>query len=62
MVGGEKREDRMLDLYGILFSSLMMLFIIVRAVRLDRVQPWFQTVKIKVQDPAANKAGWQRRG
>lgn len=31
----------MLDLTGILFSSLMMLFVIVQAVRLDATRPWF---------------------
>ena len=32
----------MLDLTGILFSSLMMLFVIVQAVRLDAARPWFE--------------------
>ena len=35
----------MLDLTGILFSSVMMLIVIVRAVQLDRTQPWFQKVQ-----------------
>lgn len=32
----------MLDLTGILFSSLMMLFVIFQAVRLDATKPWFE--------------------
>ncbi|HQT75670.1 MAG TPA: hypothetical protein PLD10_01360 [Rhodopila sp.] len=35
----------MLDLTGIMFSSLMMLFIVVRAIRLDRAEPWFRPIK-----------------
>ncbi|MFL5282239.1 MAG: hypothetical protein ACJ8AW_14950 [Rhodopila sp.] len=35
----------MLDLSGILFSSIIMMLVIIRAVQLDRVQPWFQTLK-----------------
>ena len=35
----------MLDLAGILFSSTMMLMVIIRAVRLDQRQPWFQSIK-----------------
>nr|WP_294517402.1 hypothetical protein [uncultured Rhodopila sp.] len=35
----------MLDIVGILFSSVMMFVVIIRAVKLDRIQPWFQTIK-----------------
>lgn len=50
----------MLDLTGIVFSSVMMLIVIMRAVRLDRIQPWFQTVKCR--DAAGLvKPGWKRR-
>ena len=45
----------MLDLTGIMFSSVMMLMVIVRAVRLDRIQPWFQAIKRK-DKPAEDKA------
>jgi hypothetical protein len=31
-----------LDLTGILFSTLMMLFVVIRAVRLDATLPWFE--------------------
>jgi hypothetical protein len=36
-----------LDLTGILFSSVMMLIVIVRTLQMDRLQPWFQKVKRK---------------
>ena len=51
----------MLDLAGILFSSVMMLVVIVQAVRLDRSQPWFQTVKRqeKLVEPEAK--AWRRQ-
>ncbi|MDR3535032.1 MAG: hypothetical protein P4L71_00905 [Acetobacteraceae bacterium] len=32
----------MLDVAGILFSSLMMLFVVLQAVRLDTTRPWFE--------------------
>lgn len=35
----------MLDLFGILFSSIIMMLVIVRAVQLDKTQPWFQAVR-----------------
>ncbi len=31
----------MLDLFGIVFSSTIMLLVIVRAIQLDLTQPWF---------------------
>ena len=37
----------MLDVAGIMFISVMMLMIIVRSVRLDRLQPWFQAIERK---------------
>jgi hypothetical protein len=51
----------MLDLFGIMFSSVMMLMVIIRAVQLDRAQPWFQKVKRKDAPVPAEKQGWQRR-
>jgi hypothetical protein len=50
----------MLDLAGIMLSSVMMLVVIIRAVQLDREQCWFPPVK---QDaPAsADKRAWRRR-
>ena len=35
----------MLDLTGILFSSIMMLLVIFRAVQLDAMLPWFKPLK-----------------
>jgi hypothetical protein len=32
----------MLDLFGIMFSSIIMLLVILRAVQLDSTQPWFR--------------------
>ncbi len=32
----------MLDIAGILFSSLIMLYVLVQAVRLDATRPWFE--------------------
>ena len=61
----------MLDLTGILVSSIMMLIVIARAVQLDERMPWFETappsektlsglellrVKVSRQIPA-----WRRR-
>lgn len=51
----------MLDLTGILFSSVMMLMVIIRAVQLDAIQPWFQHVKLKEAPNAANQRPWQRQ-
>jgi len=48
----------MLDLTGIMFSSVMMLIVIIRAVRLDRIQPSFQAVKAL---PAQQDRAWNRR-
>jgi hypothetical protein len=51
----------MLDLTGIMFSSIMMLIVIVRAVQADRVQPWFQKVKRKEETAQATQPAWKRR-
>ncbi|HEX4368806.1 MAG TPA: hypothetical protein VH023_18355 [Rhodopila sp.] len=50
----------MLDLFGIMFSSVIMLMVIIRAVQLDRAQPWFQKVKRKDAPVAAEKKVWRR--
>jgi hypothetical protein len=51
----------MLDLTGIMFSSIMMLMVVVRGVQLDRTQPWFQAIKLK-QRPASEKVrSWLRK-
>lgn len=51
----------MLDLTGIVFSSVMMLLVIVRALQLDRAQPWFQSIKRKQDDKPAAAKPWQPR-
>jgi hypothetical protein len=51
----------MLDLYSIVFTSVVMLIVIVRAVQADRDTPWFQSIK-KAPPSGAQKQGWQRRG
>ncbi len=35
----------MLDLFGIMVSSIIMFLVILRAVQLDRRQPWFKPPK-----------------
>ena len=35
----------MLDLFGIMFSSIIMVLVVLRAVQLDTVQPWFKPIK-----------------
>lgn len=46
----------MLDLTGIMFSSIMMLIAIVRAMILDRTLPWFGS-----EPPASRSRGsWKR--
>jgi hypothetical protein len=51
----------MLDLAGILFSSVMMLVVLVQAVRLDRNQPWFQTVKRREKPAQREAKAWRRQ-
>lgn len=52
----------MLDLTGILFSSVMMLMVIVRAVQLDRIEPWFQKIERKEKSMPGRKMPWRRPG
>jgi hypothetical protein len=49
----------MLDVAGIIFSSMMMLMIIVRSVRLDRLQPWFQAIERKKPGGGGTRT-WRR--
>jgi hypothetical protein len=51
------QEYRMLDIAGILFSTVMLLIVVIQALRLDRSQAWFQTIK-----PKSRPAGrpWSR--
>ncbi len=51
----------MFDLTGILFSSVMMLMVIVRAVQRDKIQPWFQPIKPKEDSPGKQARPWRRK-
>ena len=55
----------MIDNFCILFSTLMMMYVIWRAVKLDRVRPWFETrsmyEKAQPQAAAAHKAATARK-
>jgi len=55
-------EVIMLDLTGIMFSSIMMLMVIIRAVRMDQAQPWFQTIKLREKPADKQKRTWRRTG
>jgi hypothetical protein len=55
-------SNPMLDLYAILFTSLVMLLVIVRALQADRAQPWFQAVRRQDTPPKADRLSTQRRG
>jgi hypothetical protein len=46
---------------GILLSSVMMLIVIVRAVQLDSMQPWFQNVKRDLAPTPPGKTRWKRQ-
>jgi hypothetical protein len=51
----------MLDLAGIMFSSVMMLMVIVQAARMDQTKPWFQAIKRKVTNGEEKTGAWRRR-
>ena len=51
----------MLDNAGIIFSTVMMLVVMIRAIRLDREQPWFQTLQLKRQGANEASRPWSRR-
>ena len=46
----------MLDLFGIMVSSVIMLIVIVRAAQLDSSTPWFE----RAPDPEARQSGLDR--
>jgi len=48
-----------LDLFGIMFSSTIMMLVIFRAMQLDRTQKWFQTITRR--QPGANPKEKPRR-
>ena len=51
----------MLDLLGILFSSIMMFLVILRAIQLDSTQPWFRPPKTSVDQFRPEIAAGQPR-
>jgi hypothetical protein len=55
------RRGFMLDLTGIMLSSVLMLIVIVQAVRRDRIQPWFQAFKPKPKPVEDTTQSWRRR-
>ena len=44
----------MLDVFGIFVSGIMMMFVIIRAVQLDRTRPWFETPTVETAPKAAD--------
>jgi hypothetical protein len=53
-------EAPVLDLFGIMFSSIIMMLVIVRAVQLDRTQAWFQSLKPREIAPKPETRPWKR--
>jgi hypothetical protein len=51
----------MLDLAGIMLSSVIMFIVVVQALRRDREQPWFQTVKLRKIPGQTKQVGWRRQ-
>jgi hypothetical protein len=58
--GTAGRELRMLDIAGILFSTVMIAYIVIQAIQLDRIQAWFQVLKDGAA-PTASPGTWNRR-
>ena len=53
----------MLDLAGIMFSSIMMVLVVMKAVQLDRILPWFEIPASLLKKPAVvEKAPAAQRG
>ena len=50
----------MLDIAGILFSTVMIAYVVTQAIQLDRMQEWFQVLKDSVT-PAVSPRPWNRR-
>ena len=51
----------MLDIFGIMFSSAIMMLVIIRAVQLDRTQAWFQSIKRLEPAQKQQERNWSRR-
>lgn len=53
----------MFDLTGIMFSTIMMLLVVVRAIYLDSTRPWFERPGQNTMKPKADQTNlrpWQR--
>lgn len=51
----------MLDVFlGIGFTSVMIMYIVFCAVRVDRTQPWFVPLKMKTRSEKAATTPWKR--
>jgi len=52
----------MLDVFvGIGFVSLLIMFTVVRAIRLNRTEPWFVPFRPRDKGQAASQAPWRRK-
>jgi hypothetical protein len=52
----------MLDVFvGIGFTSVMIMFILFRAVRMDRMQPWFTPFRPREKAANASQTPWKRK-
>jgi len=49
----------MINVFSILFSTVMVMYIVLRAAKLDRVRPWFETRSIYEQEQARETAARQ---
>jgi len=52
----------LLDLASIMFTTLMMIYVVVRAVHLDQTVPWFPVTPPKKQPDAASRTGYSTSG
>jgi hypothetical protein len=50
----------MLDVFGIGFTILMVVLVIIKAVQLDRTEPWFQTFQPRKNTQTTSSKPWQR--
>ncbi len=51
----------MIDMFALLVSTGLTMFVVIQAIRLDRQRPWFERPKPPRATPAAPAAGNARR-
>jgi hypothetical protein len=51
----------MLDLFGIVVSSVLMLLVVVRAAQLDRELPWFRQASVPPEPDRKHPPGFSTR-